>query len=162
MSEDLEAAMRKGLTKKACEALETMVTDTLNAIAGEPEWDEALQTKTWVISHANDCKVRLTLICDSFEVGNTYRESFLAGKLLHPDSWRDKDGHLLHKQDIPWPRWFSYPSGKQNWHPHPIPDMDKWKEELSVMLITLTAEGTPERAKVAELDTLDAISLLEG
>ena len=108
--------MANGMTKKQCKQFEDMVTKYLTDVLGKPEpWlDTGLE---WKMPYG-DGEVTFHLIADSHEVGNTYRNSWLACRVRN-DAFVGSDGYKLPQRDIPggWPSYFTYPSGKFNLMP---------------------------------------------
>ena len=134
-----------GMPKKQCQQFEKMAATELTRVlgAGTEYLDTALQ---WTMPHANGATVTITLFRDSFDVGNVYRASWLACKLNKPAEWLDSDGYTKPQNDLPWPSgYFTYPSGKNNFHPVTGGDLAQWRRDLALHLYRLAAVDSPER-----------------
>ena len=140
------------MTKKQCQQFEKMAESILSDALGpgQPYLETALR---WILPHANGCHVELTLFRDSFDSGHGYRSSWLAGRLYAPDTWRDSGGYRLPQSELPWPAGgFTYPSGKNNFHPFNIHCMIRTRAELVHHLYSMAAEGSPERERFGAVE----------
>lgn len=143
--------MARGMTKDACLSLEGMVNDIMEVVAGECEFQEILNWRTWNFPHANGCAVTTNLHCRNFAKGAIRIDPWVSSRLIKPSDWIGENRHTKPKEDLPWPSWFTYPSGKNNWYPSNQSPQEIWRSDFLSYLFTLTADGSPERERAYQL-----------
>lgn len=72
---------------------------------------------------------------------------WLACRLSNP-IYVAPDGYIRPRQELNWPGYFTYPSGKFNLHSGPNTTFEDWEREFAIHLYQLTAPGSPERQLV--------------
>ena len=76
---------------------------------------------------------------------------WLACRLSNPRHL-DERGYVLPRSVVSdWPRYFTYPSGKNNLHSGPKDTFEDWERDFAHHLQTITAPGSAERQLVGDV-----------
>ena len=118
---------------------------TLNTLAEMfgPPWDSDPGHESWIIPYgATGGTVSIWPIFDD--------TPWLACRLSNPIHLRP-DRYKRPRSELDWPHQFTHPSGKHNLHSGPGTTFEEWERDFVMHLISITAPGSAERAKVERL-----------
>lgn len=147
----------RGMTKPVCIKIENMIKTELTKVLGEPKlW--LINDFEWVMPYGETGTITFHLICDSAEIGHSYRSSWLAGCLDDRSKHVDADGYTKPRDQIEggWPFPFTYPSGKYNLH-FDNNDMAANRRDLATYLYAISPQGSREKHEFGkiEFETVD-------
>lgn len=143
----------RGMTKVKCLEFEKLAINELTKVLGKPhdEYEDGSSLE-WIMPHGATGHVRFRLICDSKEVGNVYRSSWLACRISDPRFVKE-DGYTKNQSDIEggWPYPFTYPSGKYNLHPGDHDSKESMKSQLAQYLYSIAPYGSREKEEFGKI-----------
>lgn len=141
--------MTRGMTKPVCLQFENLAIAEITKVLGEPidTYNDGGSCLQWSMPYGETGIVKLALHCDSKEVGNVYRASWLHSRLDDRQRHVGEDGYTKPISEIEggWPFPFTYPSGKYNLHPGYTNTLEQMHMELATLLYCISAPGSREK-----------------
>lgn len=147
----------RGMTKSQCLKIENLVAGEISKVLGPPkdEYQDGGSSLVWSMPYGETGTVRLHLICDSHEVGNVYRNTWLACRLDDRARHVGEDGYTKPKTEIEggWPYPFTYPSGKCNLHfDLDANDTKRHIKDLAAHLYSISFPGSREKQEFGKIE----------